>query len=159
MHIRRGKFAPATQGAADFLRTNEKISSLLPSVRRLMSLQTDCMAALPVMFETCEVMQYNDGILTISAPHSALATKLKQLGPKLQVSLQERGWQISAIRIKVQVRPAPQQKTPVKQLKMPSGALHAFEELQQSMQETKQNHQLKAALGRLLARHQHGKAD
>ena len=124
-----------------------------------MSLQKDCMAALPAMFETCEVMQYSEGTLTLSAPHSALATKLKQLGPKLQVSLQERGWQISAIRIKVQVRTAPLPKAPVKQLKMPSGALRAFEELQQSMEESRQNHQLKAALGRLLARHQHGKTD
>lgn len=154
MHIRRGKLVPVTQGAAEFLRTNEKISSLLPSVRRHLSLQQDCMAALPAMFEACEVMQLSEGTLTISAPHSALASKLKQLCPKLQQFLQERGWQINAIRIKVQVKTSAPVKPPVKQLSMPATALQAFEELSASIDESKQNQQLKQALERLLRHHQ-----
>lgn len=39
---------------------------------------------------------------TLLAANTAVAAKTRQLAPRLQQGLQDRGWQVSAIRIKVQ---------------------------------------------------------
>lgn len=39
---------------------------------------------------------------SLLAANAAVAAKLRQLRPRLETVLQERGWQVSAIRIKVQ---------------------------------------------------------
>ena len=129
------------------------MSLLLPAIQRNLSLQKDCMASLPSIFETCEVMQLVEGLLSLSAPNAALATKLKQQCPKLQANLQERGWQINAIRIKVQVRRVVAKAPPLKQLTFPPSAWQAFTELQNNMEKTSQNEELNQALARLLERH------
>ena len=39
---------------------------------------------------------------TLLAANTAVAAKTRQLAPRLQQSLQDQGWQVSAVRIKVQ---------------------------------------------------------
>jgi len=39
---------------------------------------------------------------TVLAANTAVAAKLRQLTPRLEAALQQRGWQVSAIRIRVQ---------------------------------------------------------
>lgn len=39
---------------------------------------------------------------TLIAPSSAVAAKLRQLQPRLEAALRQRGWQVSAIRIRIQ---------------------------------------------------------
>ncbi|MFZ6756797.1 DciA family protein [Undibacterium sp. Ji50W] len=156
INIKRGRKVPGASGAADFLRSNDRIASLLPTVQRNLALQKDCGAILPPIFETCEVMQVSEGQLTLSAPNAALATKLKQQCPKLQVNLQERGWQINAIRIKVQVKRVVEKPVAVKQIAFSGKALQAFGQLEQTLEKTSQNADLRAALGRLLQRHRTG---
>ena len=39
---------------------------------------------------------------SLLAANAAVAAKLRQLKPRLEALLQERGWQVSSIRIKVQ---------------------------------------------------------
>jgi hypothetical protein len=39
-------------------------------------------------------------------PHAAAAAKLRQLLPALEAHLRTKGWQVNAIRLKVQTRPA-----------------------------------------------------
>ncbi|MDE2428325.1 MAG: DUF721 domain-containing protein [Burkholderiales bacterium] len=153
INIKRGRQVPGASGAADFLRSNDKISPLLPMVQRLVSLQKDCLAILPPMFAACEIMQLAEGQLILAAPNAAVATKLKQQCPKLQVSLQERGWQINAIRIKVQVRRVVEKAAPAKQIALPDKALQAFDTLENTLEDTPQNADLRAALARLLRHH------
>ena len=102
-------------------------------------------------------MQLADGLLTLSAPNAALATKLKQQCPKLLASLQERGWQINAVRIKVQVRRVVEKAPPVKQLVLPGKALQAFSTLERNLENSSRNTDLLTALSRLLERHQQTK--
>lgn len=144
----------STQGITDFLRANEKLASLLPAARRIMTLQTECVQVLPTMFEVCTVMQFEAGQLVLATPNAAVATKLKQQLPKLQDNLLKRGWQVNAIRIKVQPRKvAEKQHTPVKQLALPRQAVSALAELKNSLESAKGNEALTEALGRLLNRH------
>jgi hypothetical protein len=151
----RSKRAPlkTSQGVADFLRSNDKLATLLPSVTRLVALQQDCKTILPALFETCSVLRYEAGDLVLSTPNAALAAKLKQQLPKLQDALLQRGWQVNGIRLKVQVSKISEKKVHEKQLVLPPQALSALASLNESLDNSPQNDALKSALNTLLNRH------
>lgn len=137
----------------DYLRAHDKMAALLPAVARLVTLQKDCSSVLPALFDACTVVQFETGQLVVTAPNSALAAKLKQQLPKLQEALQQRGWQVSAIRIKVQVRKIAEKKVHEKTLVLPGKAISALDSLNRSLEGSPQNHALKEALSAMLSRH------
>lgn len=144
------------KGAVEFLRSHDKLAVLMPSVSRMAALQKDCATALPAMFAQCAVLQFEAGQLVIAVPSTALAARLKQQLPKFQDELLRRGWQVTAIRLKVQVskiaeKPRTSAKTPLS-----TKALHAFGELEDCLEDNPRNQALKSAL-RALIRHQHDK--
>lgn len=132
---------------------HEKLAALLPAVRRIATLQRECSAILPALFDACSVMQFEAGNLVLSAPNAALATKLKQQLPKLQENLLKRGWQVNAIRIKVQVGKIAEKKVQPKDLALPPQALTALDSLKNSLEDSPQNEALKKALSAMLSRH------
>lgn len=150
------KGASSVTAVTDFLRTHDKMATLLPAVMRLAALQEECSAVLPALFDTCSVMRFDGDQLTIGVPNAALAAKLKQQLPKLQEHLLQRGWQVNAIRIKVQVGKIGEKAIRRKELEMPNKALSAFENLRDSLDKSSGNQSLKAALDNMLKRH--GKA-
>jgi hypothetical protein len=141
------------KGAADFLRAHDKMASILPTVTRMAALQADCATALPAMFNYCTVLSYETEQLVLATPNAAIASKLKQQLPKLQDALRKRGWQISAIRLKVQVPQEIVKKEIVKQLQLPSHAVSALANLDSALEDTLQNKTLKAALATMVRRH------
>ena len=143
----------STQGIVDFLRAHDRMAALLPAVARMASLQKDCAAILPALFETCSVMQYEAGQLVLATPNNALAAKLKQQLTKLQDGLLNRGWQVSAIKIKVQVGNISEKTTQKKQIVLSSQALGALETLIKSLESSPGNAALKAAISTMLKRH------
>jgi hypothetical protein len=143
----------STQGIVDFLRAHDRMAALLPAVARMASLQKDCAAILPALFETCSVMQYEAGQLVLATPNNALAAKLKQQLTKLQDGLLNRGWQVSAIKIKVQVGNISEKTTQKKQIVLSSQALGALETLNKSLESSPGNTALKAAISTMLKRH------
>jgi hypothetical protein len=155
INIKRSRKLPEASGITSYLQSNDKISSLLPAIKRNASLQKECCAILPGIFDSCEVLQLADEQLSLATPNAALASKLKQQLPKLQSQLQLRGWQINAIRIKVQVRKTIEKPSPVKQLVLSDKAVEAFDMLGQTLEDNPQNAGLIAALGRLVQRHHH----
>ncbi|GIZ50947.1 hypothetical protein NCCP691_09610 [Noviherbaspirillum aridicola] len=138
------------------MRGNDKMAALLPTVARLAALQQDCASVLPALFDACSVLSFESGQLVLAAPNAAFAAKLKQQLPKLQEALLKGGWQVSAIRIKVQVRKIAEKTRPQKQLVLPSAAKSALASLKESLEETPQNQELKAALEAMLKRHVSG---
>jgi hypothetical protein len=145
------------QGVADFLRTHEKMSALLPAVKRLGMLQNDCAAYLPAVFDTCTVLQLEAEHLTLAVPNSAIASKLKQQLPKLQTYLTKCGWQVSAIRLKVQVSNKMEKVNVSKSLTLPVQAISALATLNEELEDTPRNTALKTAISVMLKRHQAGK--
>jgi hypothetical protein len=141
------------QGAADFLRANDKMAAIMPTVTRLAALQKDCAATLPTMFDSCSVLSFEADQLVLAIPNAAIASKLKQQLPKLQDNLRKRGWQVIAIRLKVQlIQEINKTKTP-KQLSLPTHAISALAALENTLEDTPTNSALKAALGAMLKRH------
>ncbi len=145
--------ARTAKGATEFLQTHDKMAALLPALARLSALQNHCAATLPDLFTSCAVMRYDSEELIVSAPNTALAAKLKHKLPKLQIALQQAGWKISAIRIKVQVAQMPEKSMTSKQLMLPVRAVSALSELDQSLADSPRNTALKAALAAMISRH------
>ena len=139
--------------ATDFLRDNDKMAALLPTLTRMAALQKQCAAGLPSMFEACEVLHFESGQLVLSAPNAALATKLKQQLPKLQNYLLAENWQVNGIRIKVQVSQSLQKLTPIKQFSLTPTAVSAFAHLAGALEESPRNEALKAALATMVRRY------
>lgn len=149
--------ASAAKGVRELLQHHNGIAALLPAAERLAALRRDCAAALPAMFDACSLLQFMSGQLTLSAPNAALAAKLKQHVPRLQDFLVARGWQVSAIRIKVQViRQVPTAAAPLKRLAMPASAIAAFSELESGLSDGRQETALQSAVRRMLERHRKG---
>lgn len=148
----RGKSGPAATDATDFLRGNSTMAALMPTVNRLVALQKDCAAALPAMFSNCDILQFEGGQLVLATPNAAVAAKLKQQLPKLQAQLQTRGWQIDAIRLKVQVTKSLAPVVHTRQLELSGAAVSAFAELGDALPESPQNRTLIAALRAMVER-------
>lgn len=127
------------------------MSSLLPNVARMAALQQDCEALLPDMFQACEILKVEAGTVVLGVVGAALAARLKQRLPKLQDGLAKRGWQVSAIRIKVQVAHPPAQPPRAHTARdLPNGAVQAFAQLAETLEESPRNAALKEALRNLV---------
>jgi hypothetical protein len=81
---KHGQAYSVCPAAADFLRDDGKMAGVLPTAARLIALQKSCKQNLPQLFGTCEVLRLEDGLLTVSAPNAAAASRLKQTLPLLQ---------------------------------------------------------------------------
>jgi len=112
------------------------MAGLLPTLEKMAALQADAGRILPGVFSTCRVLQLREGQLHIAVPNAALATRIRQMLPKLQAGLREKGWPIDGIRIKVQMMSGEDRlpDRPVVQTTMPTQAVQAFAELAQSLE-------------------------
>jgi hypothetical protein len=144
-------------GATDFLRRDNRLAALLPAAQRMADLQRDCAQALPSAFKFCEILACEAGQLVLSTPNAALAAKLKQQLPKLQEQLNGKGWQIHNIRLKVQMMKSVSE-APVERryFELPPSAVDSFAELSETLEATKQNAELIAALRAMVARRRPG---
>ncbi len=138
--------------ATDFLRRNDKMAMLLPAIERMAALQKDCATALPAMFKYCEILSFDQGMLLLSTPNAALAAKLKQQIPKLQETLAKRGWQVTGVKLKVQMTKPAEVKEQMRALSLTDAAVVAFDELSHTLEETPQNATLIAALRAMVAK-------
>lgn len=145
------------KGAAEFLRSHDKLAMLLPAVTRMASLQRDCATALPAIFTQCAVLQYEADQLVLSVPNAALAARLKQQLPKLQDELLQRGWQVNAIRLKVQVGKIVSKSTTSNKPALSVQAVSAFAELDAALEDSSRNRELKAALAAMVRHHRANK--
>lgn len=136
-----------SKGAVDFLRGNDRMAAILPAAKRLVALQKDCAASLPA---NCLPLNLENGQMTVAVPNAAFAAKLKHQLPKLQEHLLKRGWQVSAIRLKVQVISKIDKPARNFNPGLSSGAVEAFSQLENALETTPQNSALKAALKALV---------
>jgi hypothetical protein len=139
--------------ATNFLQGNATLAKLLPAVQRMANLQRDCYEVLPSAFKNCEVFAFDGGELTLAVPNTAVAAKLKQQVPKMQETLNGKGWQINNIRFRVQMPKGIAHVGPSGEgLKLPETAVDSFDELSQKLEPTPANEPLIEAMRRLVAR-------
>lgn len=88
-----------------YLNSSDRLRSLTREAQLLAELHQILLnTAPPELTRACRVKQLRDGTLTLLAENAAIAAKLKQLAARLLVSYQELRWQVTSIRIEVQVR-------------------------------------------------------
>lgn len=140
--------------ARSFLQGDQVMAGLLPTLEKMAALQTDAERLLPGMFTACRIRQLREGVLHIAVPNAALATRVRQMLPKLQVGLREKGWPIENIRLSVQMMSG-ENSPPVRttqQTGLPAHAVQAFADLAQSLEASPQNAALCEALHSLVRR-------
>lgn len=151
-----GSFNRTARDITDILQGHDKLGMLLPAVARMNALTKACSIALPGLFESCFVINFEAGQLVLGAPNAALISKLKQQLPKLQKALQSQGWQVNAIRLKVQVSKIQEKSITSKQISLSNRALAAFAALEGELDSSERNAGLKAALQAMINRHRNG---
>jgi hypothetical protein len=148
-----GKTVKTASDALSFLGVHERMAALLPAVKRIAAIQRACAAILPDMFGPCAVLHVNAEQLLLAVPNAAIAARLKQRLPRLQEELQRQGWQVHAIRLKIQMAPTMEREAPEKTAHLSGNAVSALAELQETLEDTPRNAALRAALAAMVNRH------
>lgn len=86
------------------LNGNPELFSLASKTEALLALQRHFMSvAPPHLAQFSQVLSLKQGELSIAATSATAAAKLRQLAPELAAMMQNRGCEVSGIRVKVQV--------------------------------------------------------
>jgi hypothetical protein len=84
--------------------SNQELLVLLTKVQTLSSLQRHFASVAPGnLANSVQILGLQHGQLSIAATNATIAAKLRQLAPELVIQLQNRGCEVSGIRVKVQV--------------------------------------------------------
>jgi hypothetical protein len=130
------------------LNGNQELRPLLAKAQALSALQRHFISVAPphlAQSSQVQVLGLQLGTLSIAVANAAVAAKLRQLAPELAVMMQNRGCEVSGIRVKVQVsfdrlqpKPAPH--------KLSKTAQNALNELSLSLNDSP----LKLALEKMI---------
>ncbi|MDR5732849.1 DUF721 domain-containing protein [Caballeronia sp. LZ025] len=138
------------QAVADVLGRTEAFRALRAGVEQMAALQRDLTALLPdYLAANIEPGFIKDGVLALFAAHNALAARLRHMEPRLLADLQQRGWAVDSLRIRVRPQ-AVREAAPPKQARMSAAGASALHELAESLAPSP----LQEALARMAARHQ-----
>ena len=150
---RRPDQRTSAKDAFEFLQSHEGLASLLPAAAKMGRLPAEAEQLAP-LFAHCSALQIRDGQLQVAVPNAALATRIKQVLPKLQEGLRQKGWPLEGIKLKVQ--PVANDLMPKAQKKpnqdLPRGAVSSFAELEHALEHSTRNEPLLDALRKLIAR-------
>ncbi|WP_153099328.1 DUF721 domain-containing protein [Paraburkholderia hayleyella] len=138
------------QPAVEVLNRADTFAALRAGIEQIAALQRDLRQLLPDYLATSiEPGFIKNGVLALFAAHNALAARLRHLEPRLLADLQQRGWAVNTLKIRVRPQTL-KEPQPVKQARMTSTAVAALQALSESLAPSP----LQAALARMSARHQ-----
>jgi hypothetical protein len=126
---------------------DQEARRLLAKAQALTALHSHfiCVAP-PYLAQSSQVLGLKSGTLSIAVANATIAAKLRQLAPELTVLLQNRGCEVSGIRVKVQVsfEVSPPVSAP---RKLESGARNVLNEFSQTLNDSP----LKRALKKMIS--------
>lgn len=119
------------QHLKSLLNNNQELRPLIAKAQALSALQRHFISVAPphlVQSSQIQVLSLHLGTLSIAVANASVAAKLRQLAPELAVMMHGKGFEVSGIRVKVQVsfdrlqpKPAPHRLS-----KTAQKALHEF---------------------------------
>ncbi|CAM2194493.1 DUF721 domain-containing protein [Paraburkholderia kururiensis] len=137
------------QPVAEVLSRTDAFAPLRAGVEQIAAMERDLSRLLPeYLSASVEPGFIKDGVLVLFAAHNALAARLRHLEPRLLSDLQQRGWAVESLRIRVRPQ-AMKAPPPVKEARMTPAGATALQELSQALSPSP----LQAALARMAARH------
>ncbi len=93
-----------------YLNSSSSLRQLADEARRIAELQQVFLKVAPQpLTQACSVKQLRAGTLFLLAENAAIAAIIKQLFPRLLTFYQKLGWQVTSIRVEVQVLETVQQ--------------------------------------------------
>ena len=141
-----------SSSAIEFLQRDEGGAALLPAAQRILRLREDLLVLIPrSLRDVCEVGGFDDDVVTLRVSSAGAAAKLRQTLPRLRDGLAERGWKVSAIRVRVQPSGSPGISTTwraASTAEIPPSGVAAFDDLQRHLDASP----LRTAVERLLRR-------
>ncbi|MDE1183209.1 DciA family protein [Paraburkholderia sp.] len=137
------------QPVAEVLNRTDAYAALRAGVEQIAALEADLKQLLPDYLATSvEPGFIKDGVLALFAGHNALAARLRQIEPRLLSELQQRGWPVTSLRIRVRPQ-AVKEPPPIKQARMTAAGAGALQALSESLAPSP----LREALAKMAARH------
>ena len=89
--------------AIQWLATEPRAASVLDAAQRLLTAQRALQKLIPgSMGQACRVALIEDARLVLSVPSAAHAAKLRQLAPTITRKMNEQGWHLAEITVKIQ---------------------------------------------------------
>ncbi|GAB5099035.1 DUF721 domain-containing protein [Caballeronia sp. LP006] len=138
------------QALADVLDRTDAFRALRAGVEQVAALQRDLSTLLPdYLAANVEPGFIKDGVLALFAAHNALAARLRHIEPTLLADLQQRGWAVNSLRVRVRPQ-SMQDAVPPKQARMSAAGASALHELAETLAPSP----LQEALAKMAARHQ-----
>jgi len=142
----------------ELLRRNAVAGAFLPTIQRHLELQQEVRLLLPVsLLDGIEICGLENGTLIVEVPSASVASKFRQMLPRLREGLEGRGWKVNAIRLRIQ--PASRKnnspskslgyRSPVKQAGLSRSAIGHLAQLAQDLEPSP----LQDAVARLIERH------
>ena len=88
-----------------YFNSSNSLRQLADEARRIAELQQVFLKTAPqTLTQACCVKQLRAGTLFLLAENAAIAAKVKQLFPRFLTIFQKLGWQVTSIRVEVQVK-------------------------------------------------------
>lgn len=138
--------------ALTWLRTDQHGASVLTTAKNLLAAEQEARRVLPPgIADVCRVARIEGQQITLAVPSAAYASKLRQLAPRVLVRLNDAGWNLNEISVRVQGSLAQSVTEPPQRQAEPLGAiaLEAFGRLHAGLTPGP----LSDAIQRLLKRH------
>jgi hypothetical protein len=134
----------------DLLERSDALGRLRVGVQQVTALARDLAHLLPdYLTPNVETGSIKDGTLTLLTGHSALAARLRHLEPGLVSQLQQRGWPVQKLKIRVRPQPGAPAPQPPKPPLSPA-ALMSLRALSSSLGSSP----LQESLQRMIAHHE-----
>lgn len=145
------------QKIGDVIATSGNLKALARQAQHLRDLQHLLFEATPpALAAASRVTNLRSGTLVISADNAAIAAKLRQLAPRLSSHLQKQGFEVTGIRVEVQVKPHQiKADDDFRKRLLPPDAIQDFASLSDGLPPSP----LKNALTRMVTRHRKKKTD
>src|SRR5690554_3835796 len=100
---RYSRNSPAATLALDWLGTDTHGAQVLATARDLLEAEHEVRHVLPPgIARVCRVARIDKQCVTLAVPSAAHASKLRQLGPRVLARLNDAGWNLNEITVRVQ---------------------------------------------------------
>lgn len=133
-----------------YIDASPSLHNLTQQAQRLIALQSTLNALAPQpLAKFCSVASFENKVLVIYTDNGAIASKLKQQLPSLLAKFQQRGIEVTSIRVEVQAPPLHTNHHKIKEIALSQGGIESLERLADHLKDSP----LKSALAAMLARH------
>lgn len=141
----------AAQKLAALLNTTGEMRALAAKAERLAEWQRHYASVAPsALARASRIVGHRSGTILVWADNAAVATKLRQLAPRLVKALNQAALEVTSIQVRVRPKQAaPAQRAAGAKQALPPSAIAQFEALTASVPDPR----LKTALANLVARH------